>query len=364
MSLLNKDFLRAFGWSEFFSRQTSELQNPSLVGRVIGEEKSHYRIQYDFDRIAVGTIAGRLNFNAHSRRDFPAVGDWVVLQGTGDPTRVVISAIFERGSLLGRAAIGSGAKRETQVIAANVDWVLIATSANEDFNLRRLDRYVALARSAGAKPVVLLTKSDLTEDIAKYEREVSARYPSVSVHLLRALERDPSNELASYLAEGETSVVVGSSGVGKSTLLNRLLGAELLATREIRIEDGRGRHTTSSRYLFRLPGRGVLIDTPGMRELAMTDAEGGIEESFVEIETLVRGCRFGNCEHRTEPGCRVREALQSGELSEDLWESYQKLVREVRHQQRKADPTLQAQQKKDWKRITKNHRARRKWIDE
>lgn len=356
MSLFNEDFLRAFGWSEFFSRRLEGLDG--LVARVIGEEKGHYRVQYEIDRIAQATVAGKLNYEARTRRDYPAVGDFVVCQPTGDPLRVVISHVLERKSSLERAALGGA--HDVQIIATNVDWVLIATSVNEDLNLRRLDRYVSLAWSSGSSPVILLTKSDLRDGVDELAREVEARFIGVNVHRLRVVDRDPVSELERYLRPGQTSVVVGSSGVGKSTLVNKLLGREALATKEIREDDGRGRHTTTSRYLFTVPMGGVLIDTPGMREIAMTDDDSGLETQFADVEALASRCRFGDCAHETEPDCRIRDALATGELDEERWESYRKLLREIRHQMRKLDPEARAAQREHWKKIHVAQRKRRK----
>ena len=227
-----------------------------LLARVIGEEKNHYRVQVGRERTAHATVSGRLQYHARSRRDFPAVGDWVVCEETGDPERLVISQIKDRKGTVERAS--SGATNETQIVATNVDWIFIATSANEDLNFRRLDRYVAMAWSSNAQPVILLTKGDLADDATEVAREIEERFIGVPVHILKALSDDPRPQLATYLKPGSTCVVVGSSGVGKSTLVNRLLGEELLATKAIRESDGRGRHTTTSRYLFELDGRWTI----------------------------------------------------------------------------------------------------------
>ncbi|MES2962686.1 MAG: ribosome small subunit-dependent GTPase A, partial [Bdellovibrionota bacterium] len=267
----------------------------------------------------------------------------------------------ERKSTLARAAAGGSG--EIQIIATNIDWVLIATSANDDLNLRRLDRYLSLAWSAGAKPAILVTKSDLVEDVQKIITEITDRFPGVPVHLLKATLEDPTPLLAAYFGPGLTAVVVGSSGVGKSTLINRILGSEVLVTRAIREEDGRGRHTTTSRYLFKV-GEGALIDTPGMREIQLTDEDEGLEKLFAEIDGIAGRCRFGNCQHVTEPGCAIRAALDTGDLSQELWDSYLKLLKEVQHQQRRASPQLQAEQKAKAKQIHKTQKLRQKAKDQ
>ena len=275
---------------------------------------------------------------AEDRIDYPAVGDWVLVSETGDLERVIIAGILPRKSSIERIRPGSQVDR--QIIATNVDIMLIATSVNEDMNSNRLDRYITLAIESGVRPIVLLTKADLIEDAAAAERKISLRHPRVEVRSVSMLKPESRLALSEILGAGLTSVIVGSSGVGKSTFVNSLLGEERAKTSAIREGDGRGRHTTTSRNLFVLPTGGLLIDTPGMRELQLGADDDAVGDAFADIEALVVLCRFTDCGHESEPGCRIRAAIEIGDLTLERWKSYGKLVREIRHQQLKDEKKL------------------------
>jgi ribosome biogenesis GTPase len=250
------------------------------------------------------------------------VGDWLLY----DRERPRSSRVLERNSLIKRRAPGTG--REVQLIAANIDTVFVVTSCNADFNVARLERYVALAFEAGIEPVIVLTKADLTEDTAPYvegARKVSDRVPVVA---LDARGEEPAEALADWCKPGRTVAFLGSSGVGKSTLANALLGTQAIATQGIREDDARGRHTTTRRELHATPGGCLVLDTPGMRELQLTDAATGIADVFEDIEALTSRCRFTDCRHETEPSCAVQAAIEDGSLDPDRFNRWRKLQAE------------------------------------
>ena len=245
--------------------------------------------------------------------------------GSADPDTAVIHLVLPRKSLFVRKAAGTS--KTEQVVAANIDTVFLCMSLNNDFNLRRLERYLAVAWESGAEPVVVLTKADLCADLPQKQREVETIAMGVDILTTSAMESDGYRQIMPYITQGRTVAFVGSSGVGKSTLINRLLGEERLATDGLRNDD-KGHHTTTHRELLFLPNGAMVIDTPGMRELGMWDAASGFEQTFGDIEELAARCRFRNCSHSSEPGCAVRAALESGHLDTGRWQSYQKLKNE------------------------------------
>lgn len=299
--------------------QDSEL----IVGRITLQEKGGYRLRTVTGE-RNGLVSGKFQFDAQSPSDYPAVGDYV-LASCADPETAIIHQVLPRKSLFVRKAAGTS--KTEQVVAANIDTVFLCMSLNNDFNLRRLERYLAVAWESGAEPVVLLTKADLCGDLSRKQAEVEAIATGAAVLTTSAMDPDGYRQIMPYLAEGQTVAFVGSSGVGKSTLINRLLGEERLATGGLRNDD-KGHHTTTHRELLFLPNGAMVIDTPGMRELGMWDAGAGVEQTFADIEALAERCRFRNCSHTSEPGCAVRVALESGQLDSGRWQSWQKLKTE------------------------------------
>jgi ribosome biogenesis GTPase len=248
------------------------------------------------------------------------------------------------------------------VLVANVDVAFLVMGLNErDFNVRRLERYLTTAWESGATPIVVLNKSDLAYDLDGQVAEVEAVVFGVPIHAVSAEMHAGIDELRPYLPEGRTGALLGSSGVGKSSIINLLLGEERFRTNEVR-SDGRGRHTTSHRELVLLPGGGLIIDTPGLRELQLWDADDGLDRAFVDVVELAARCRFSDCSHRTEPGCAIKAALTDGTLPKERWESYLKLQRELAHLERKLDPRLRSEQRKKWATISKEHKRRRKIV--
>ena len=325
------------------------------MGRVLLQERGLYRVVSEAGE-QMAEVSGRLRHGAKGAADFPAVGDFVWLEGGAAQGNAVIQGILPRRSVFVRRAAGSGCAE--QVVAANIDTVFICMALNGDFNLRRLERYLAVAWDSGAVPVVVLTKADLCGDMARRLGEVRKAAAGAEVLTVSAVEPDGWRALLPYIGRGRTVALAGSSGVGKSTLINRLLGEERLVTGGLRSDD-RGRHTTTRRELFLLETGGMVIDTPGMRELGLWAVDSGVEQSFSDIEALAAQCRFRNCSHTGEPGCAVRAALASGELSGERLQSYQKLCAESRYAGNTED--YLAEKKEKFKQIAKiNRSARRK----
>jgi ribosome biogenesis GTPase len=340
-----------FGWTDYFARHFIE-GDEFTPARVIAEHRSVYQIQTGkFECPA--RISGRLRHQAASHADLPAVGDWVVAQAPAENSEATIHRVLPRKSKFSRKV--AGRRTEEQVVAANVDTVWIVSSLDQDFSLRRIERYLTLAWKSGANPVIVLTKADLSDDAAGRTREVESISIGTQVHTTSSVTRDGLSDLRAYFCNHATVALLGSSGVGKSTLINSLAGASLQQTAEVR-GDGKGRHTTTHRQLLRMPGGGMMIDTPGMRELQLWESEAGLADTFGDINELAKNCRFSDCRHAGEPGCAVVEAVERGQLAEDRLQSYQKLQREIAHLERKQDARAQFNEKQRIKSIMKSMR--------
>ena len=272
-------------------------------------------------------VSGKFRYETITVSDFPAVGDYVVASWPTDGSRSIISSLFPRNSIFMRKAAGTN--NQEQVVAANIDTVFLCMSLNNDFNIRRLERYLATTWNSGATPVVVLTKADLCEDVEEKISEVQSIASGVDVITVSSKNND-FDAVNKYLVSGKTVAFLGSSGVGKSTLINKILGENIIETSEIRNDD-KGRHTTTHRELITLKNGACVIDTPGMRELGMWNNESGLNEVFSDIEELFSRCRFSDCTHSCEPGCAVLAALKDGTLSKERWNSYQKLTAENKY---------------------------------
>ncbi|RAP75615.1 ribosome small subunit-dependent GTPase A [Paenibacillus montanisoli] len=344
--------LERYGWNDYWESCTASAAAGGGTdlepARVVAQFTNRYRIMTAAGEYAA-EVSGKFQFQAASRSEFPAVGDWVAVQTLPGEQRAVIHGVLPRRSAMIRRAAGS--VPEEQVIGTNIDTLFIVNALNGDFNVRKIERYLVAAWESGATPVVLLTKADLCTDTARRVAEVEASAPGVPVHAVSAVTGEGRESLSPYLLQGRTIAVTGSSGVGKSTLLNWLAGGDLQRVQDIREDDARGRHTTTHRELFPLPGGVIMMDTPGMRELQLWESDDGWQEAFSDIEEIAAGCRFRDCRHAAEQGCAVKEALRSGALDARRYESYKKTGRELAHQMRKEQSVSKRQQKSADKRI-------------
>ncbi|HEX5167423.1 MAG TPA: ribosome small subunit-dependent GTPase A, partial [Thermomicrobiales bacterium] len=325
----------------------------TVAGRVTTEKRGGYGVAAESGDLAA-TVSGRLRHEAQTVEDFPAVGDWVALEIAEGSQSGVIQTVLPRLTRFLRPQRGDIA--QAQVVAANVDTVLLVTGLDHDFNLRRLERYLALAWSSGADPVVVLNKADLAEDLGERMADVAAIAPGVPVRAVSAREGTGFDGLSPLLEAGKTVALIGSSGVGKSTIVNHLLGFERQATGAVRDDDQRGRHTTTSRELVTTPSGVVLLDSPGMRSVGMWEIDEGLADAFADIEALAQNCRFSDCSHGTEPGCAVQAAIRDGTLPSQRLESQQKLARESAAMAMRVDPQMRAAERAKWKAIHKSVR--------
>lgn len=349
--------IEQYGWSERLRQDFQPFAAQGFApGRVIVQQRDLYRLATDTGELE-GRLSGRLRLDAEAG-GHPVAGDWVAADLRPQEGQATIRALLPRSTAFVRWASGPAGGR--QVVAANVDVAFLAASLNADLSLRRLERYLATAYESGAEPVIVLTKADACEDVGALVAEVEAIAFGVPVLAVSAVTGEGLAAVAAHLAPGRTAVVLGSSGVGKSTLVNALAGAELMSTQGIIEAGARGRHTTTHRELVRLPSGGLILDTPGMRELGLWEADAGVAATFADIEVLAGECRFSDCAHEREPGCAVQAALKAGELDEGRWRSFQKLQAELAFERRREDPRAAQDNKKLWASRHKIGKARSK----
>ena len=309
----NFSSLADLGWQTFFQQQLLlDEWDKAVPARVVEQYKSE---------ITVATESSVFNIPLLATMPEMVVGDWLLLD-----SRQQVIRLLDRKTCFSRKAAGSKLKK--QLISANVDTAFIVSSMNDDFNLNRIERFLSLVNESGAEPVVLLSKSDQLETPQYFVEQIQALDPFLMVEAINCLDVESVSKLSPWIKEGTTIAVLGSSGVGKSTLINTLLGEKRQSTRSIREDDNKGRHTTTRRSLISLGSKGMILDTPGMREIQMADCKEGISTTFSDIEALAEQCRFGDCQHQTEPGCAVQQAISSGELDQRRLNNYLKLLRE------------------------------------
>ena len=304
--------LSQLGWNPFFQQQISLEEWELPAARVMTQHRN---------RLELIGVAGETELELHPGMPAITVGDWLLLSPAGRFER-----LLERNSLFRRKAAGT--RVDEQLIGANVDTLFIVTSLNEDLNPSRIERYLSLAHEAGAEPVIVLSKADLCDDPDSARADIQALDPLLMVVTINCLDLGDAGKLTPWCEPGQTVALLGSSGVGKSTLVNTLLGGEVQSTAEIREDDSKGRHTTTGRSLHLMPQGALLLDTPGMRELQLADCDEGINATFADITALAEQCRFGDCQHDSEPGCAVKIAIESGELETRRLSNYRKLMRE------------------------------------
>jgi ribosome biogenesis GTPase / thiamine phosphate phosphatase len=342
--------LESLGWNDHFAQAFAPYQEQGLVpARVAVQHRGGY---------IVLTEDGELEAEAARRQvrsgELAGVGDWVALRVLPEGQAIVEAVLPRRTAFTRKETMD---RTGEQIVAANVDTVFLVSALGHDLNLRRLERYLTAAWDSGAEPVIVLTKADLHPDAApETVAGVEAIAFGVPVHAVSNVTGEGLDELERYLGSGRTVALLGSSGVGKSTLVNSLLGEERMATAAVREDDERGRHTTSHRELVPLPGGALLLDTPGMRELQLYADEEALDTAFADVAELAAECRFSDCTHEHEPGCAVRAALEDGRLAPERWESYRKLQAEIRSLEIRQDKRLQSEQRKQWRQFSRSMR--------
>lgn len=351
ISMINHSLIQ-LGWDSFFEKALADSgPQPDLApARVIAEHRGQYRVAGPAGEMPA-EVTGRMMFLAEDRLDYPVVGDWVTTQIFDNAQQAVIHGILPRKSLLARKSAGK--KIEGQAIAANIDIIFIVIGLDNNFNLNRVERYLAVAAASRAEPIILLSKSDLSPDAGEKARVAGARTGGAPAWPVSSKTGEGMDRIRTSLAAGRTACFIGSSGVGKSSLINILANAELLKIAEVRESDSKGRHTTTHRELFVLDQGGIVIDTPGMRELGLWDSGEGIERAFTDLEAVASGCRFADCTHRSEPGCAVLDAVSAGVIDSGRYESFLKLGREQEHLEAKTDRFKQQEKKAQDKTIAK-----------
>jgi ribosome biogenesis GTPase len=335
--------LDELGWNDYFARSYEPFKNEVRIpARITCEHKHLYHILCERGEMTA-EVSGKYLHETESRADFPAVGDWVVIAPRSDEKKATIHTLLPRRSHFSRKAIlaggpayGSG-KTEEQILAANIDSVFLVCGLDDDFNLRRIERYLSIAWDSGAMPVIVLNKADLADNIEKQIKEVESIAFGVPIYAVSAIDSRGLDLLMANINKGQTVAFLGSSGVGKSSIINCLLGEDRLKIGALRESDGRGRHTTTYRELLLLPNGGIVIDTPGLRELQIWTNERGLEKAFGDIEELVLQCRFRDCQHTTEPDCAIRQALENRTLDMKRYRNYLRLQKELKHLQIRQD---------------------------
>lgn len=336
--------LTALGWTPTLVDAFAAHAADGLVPARVALEHTHVYRVFTESGEWLARVSGRLRHQASKRVDFPAVGDWVAIEPPADGADARIRAVLPRSSRFSRRAAGDAT--EEQIVAANIDTVFLVSGLDGNFNPRRIERYLVVAWDSGATPVIVLNKADLVEDMATVIEEVRAVSGDVDVHTVSCRRAESLDVLRQYLRHGQTGALLGSSGVGKSSIVNQLIGHELMRTSDVRASDSKGRHVSTARQLVMLPGHGVLIDTPGMRELQLWESGDAVGGTFADIDERAAGCRFRDCLHGTEPGCAVRAAVTAGEIPASRLESFHKLAGEQAHQARQRDERAQLEEKR------------------
>ena len=349
--------LREWGWDDQWAQQAAQLgADSSKVARIVGQDRASWTV-----RTHSGPVTARIpSASCHGHN--PVVGDWVIAEPGPMPTDPwSILAVFPRRSWISRGVAGTG--KSEQVLAANVDKVWVVHGLDLEFNPRRLERYLAVVWDSGAAPEIILSKSDLADDLEAWVSQVETVSVGVPIRVVSAKDSESIHTLRNTLNPGSTVTLLGPSGVGKSTLVNLLSEAAVATTGEVRSGDRKGRHITTRRELYRIPGGALLLDTPGMRELRVWLLDEGLGHAFPDIESLAHGCRFRDCRHEGEPGCAVREAMEAGDLDPERLSGFMKLRAEAAYETRKTDPRARAAAVSEWKTTMKTMKHHPKYKD-
>jgi len=354
--------IEQLGWNSDFSKHFTKYENDGFFpARITCQYKNGYDVLTESGEYKA-ELSGRFLHSATYRSDFPAVGDWTAVSVYPGEKRVIIHRLLPRQSVFSRKAASSGGMPESggrtdeQILAANIDTVFLVVGLDGDYNMRRIERYLTATWDCGASPVMVLNKTDICDNLAERIDEISTIAIDVPICPVSAAENTGIDELREHVQGGMTVVFLGSSGVGKSTIINCLLGEDRLRTGEVRVYDSRGRHTTTHRELILLPDGGVVIDTPGMRELQLWGNEDGLKTTFDDIEMLAEQCRFRDCSHQGEPGCAIQEAIENGTLDKKRYKNYRKMQQELLHQKRRQDNNAARIERDKWKKIAKSRR--------
>jgi ribosome biogenesis GTPase / thiamine phosphate phosphatase len=341
------------GWSPFFQQHFQALKAPdSVPGRIISESRDSFQVYCQCGELTA-RISGKMRYPESENKLYPAVGDWVVIMPLINERKGIIQAVLPRKSKFSRKVAGD--RTEEQIVSANIDTVFIVNGLDggRNLNLRRIERYLTLAWNSGAAPVIVLNKVDLCHDAAAFIRSVEDIAPGVSIHAVSAREHIGLDVLGNYLTKGKTTAFLGSSGVGKSALINSLLGENKVETGDVREGDRMGRHTTTKRELILLPAGGIVIDTPGMREIQMWAGDEDLQGAFSEIEELAQECRFSDCSHNLEADCAVKAAIERGDLAPARLENYRKLQKELKYLASREEGSIRLYEKLKYKQISK-----------
>lgn len=343
--------IKSLGWNSFYQDKLSNRVEKDLIpARVAVENKNNFILYTEYGEIP-GEVSGRLLFTSDNTSSLPKVGDWVLVDLYDNNTLAIINEVMPRRTKLSRKVAGN--KSDEQIIASNIDTIFIVQSADETFNLNRIERYLVAVKNSGANPVVLLSKSDLCDDVEGYIESTKNSAHTVDVFAISVKDTNSIEVISTIISEGETIALIGPSGVGKSTLINELIGEERQSVNEVRLGDSKGKHTTTKRELIMLPGGGLIIDTPGMREFQLWSDDVSLNSAFPEIDSLSEDCKYKDCSHIHEAGCAVLDAVNRGIIKAKRYANYLKMRKELTYLENRINESARSVEKKKWKSIHK-----------
>lgn len=346
--------LKTLGWNSFFENQFEEYKKSGFVpGRISVENKNNFSVLTETGELTA-EISGKLMYTADSNSQLPKTGDWVALSVFDGESNGIIHNVLERQTKVSRKKPGK--TTDEQVIITNVDFIFVVQSLDNNFNINRLERYLATVYQSGAEPIVILSKADLCEDVDSKIDEIKKSHSNVKIIAVSSFQKVGIDEIIDLLECGKTYAFLGSSGVGKSTIINLLFGKEIQKTTEVRTSDNKGKHTTTKRELIILPGKGILIDTPGMRGLKLWSVEEGVSNTFIEFEEFAGQCKYTDCTHTHETGCAVIEAVNNSIVEQSRYDNYIKMRKELRYLESRVNHKIYLEEKKKWKEIQKWYR--------